>query len=384
MFRLADGRIAVTTRVDSGPGTRAEGAEAELDALLQQGAEAIFAETQPYRYAVWLGRNGRRDEGDVVRRALIAGTDENDRLWGYTGLAGSAGNLAEEERLYAAALRLRPDFAPALYNRAVTLEAYGFEERAYRDYRTLADSAGAARRQVTPERVEGLLIEARVGRATAERDLRSAAELAELRLSMPDVEATYADLLAIAVLTAAHDLEGARRAMEQVGLSSPEAKAALLEDLGPFAEFDSAFAQAVEDWTVVRDRLAVVLAEITGWERNPLLVDPAPDTRARLAIAQAHLGQFAEARATIAPTELYCAYCVRARGLVEAYAGNARRADHWLGEAVRITPSLPRLTTTGPRPIWCGATRRGPSSRRGWRCARGRTGPSRASCGATR
>ena len=43
----------------------------------------------------------------------------------------------------------------------------------------------------------------------------------------------------------------------------------------------------------------------------------------------------------IAPTPLDCAPCLRARGLIEAHAGDPRAADRWLSRAVRLTPSLP-------------------------------------------
>ncbi len=84
-----------------------------------------------------------------------------------------------------------------------------------------------------------------------------------------------------------------------------------------------------------------MLAEIGGYERNAQQADPTAVTRASLAVAQARSGRTAEARATIAPTALDCAPCVRARGTVEAYAGDARAADRWLDKAARLTPSLP-------------------------------------------
>jgi hypothetical protein len=82
VVRLPGGRIAVTTRVGANPGTRTEGSEGELDSMLQRGAEEIYAETQPYRYAVWLTQQKRLDEAKVIRMKLIAGKDLNDRLWG--------------------------------------------------------------------------------------------------------------------------------------------------------------------------------------------------------------------------------------------------------------------------------------------------------------
>lgn len=75
VFRLADGRIAVTARVSGRPASRSEGAVGELDELLRKQAEAIYAETQPYRYSVWLTRKGRNDEARVVLNKLLVSKD---------------------------------------------------------------------------------------------------------------------------------------------------------------------------------------------------------------------------------------------------------------------------------------------------------------------
>ena len=343
VFRTTDGQIAVTTRVGINPGTKAEGAEAELDALLQKGAEAIFAETQPYRYAVWLNRQDRGEEGDAVRRALVAGEDENDRLWGYVGLANSVDDLADIRRYHEAALSLRPDFVPALTNLSISLNNYGLEEESYHLSGRVLKSEGAARRQIVPERVDALMNDARQVRLAYVGDMRAAAEIAEESIGLPDAE--FSDLpvrlVAITNRAAAHDLSGARRVLEESGLTEAEARAALVEMLGPGAEFDSALAAAIGDWATARDVLMTALAGFADYEHARLQLDGTALNRALLAVAHARLGEIEAARAVIAPTALNCAFCVRARGTVEAYAGNPREADHWFSESVRITPSLP-------------------------------------------
>ena len=343
VFRLPRGRIAVTTRVGASPGTRTEGTEAELDALLQQGAEAVYAETQPYRYAVWLTREKRLDEAKAIRLKLIAGTDINDRLWGYNGLAASVDDQTEKDRWYDAALRLRPDFAPVLSNRALGWLNYGREEDAYRGYGDVLRNAASARRELEPGRAEALLNYAGVNRAIFVRDMRKAAQLQEAQIGLPASTANkqITPLLAIFQFTQAHDLVGARRLMEENGLSTPQAMAERLALTGPDAEVDSGAAVAIGDWNAAAVRLERVLADIGEFERTSQQGDPTATTRAYLAVAQARSGRIAEARATIAPTVLDCAYCVRARGTVEAYAGDPRAADRWLDKAARLTPSLP-------------------------------------------
>ena len=61
VVRTAAG-VAVTARAGEAPGRRFEGPEAEIDKLVARAAEAVYAQTQPYRYAVWLASTGRQGE----------------------------------------------------------------------------------------------------------------------------------------------------------------------------------------------------------------------------------------------------------------------------------------------------------------------------------
>lgn len=343
VFRLPDSRLAVTTRVGSNPATRGEGAEAELDALLQQGAEAIYAETQPYRYSVWLVQQSRRDEAKGVLRTLIAGTDKDERLWGYYGLGNLAETPAERDRYFRAALRLKPSFTPALFNLAMSVGAYGREEQGYARLGDFLDNAASARRELQPGWAEDMLNQAEMIRAGLVGDMRQASERAEkgIGLSVWSQGLATAPVSAALVYAGGHDLPAARRVLLEHSLLTPEAMAKRQEQLGPDFEYESAFAFATGDWATARDKLSSVLAETSVYQRKAFQADPTASTRTALTTAYARLGQIDEARATIAPTDLDCAPCVRARGISEAYAGNPRGADHWLAESVRITPSLP-------------------------------------------
>ena len=68
----------------------------------------------------------------------------------------------------------------------------------------------------------------------------------------------------------------------------------------------------------------------------------APTLKAR---ALAHLGRIPEAQSLIGATRLDCQPCVSARGEIAALAGDARTADHWFSEAVRMALSLPMANT---------------------------------------
>ncbi len=53
IVRTATG-LSITARTEEGAAKTFEGADADLDALTQQSAEAIYEATQPYRYAIYL------------------------------------------------------------------------------------------------------------------------------------------------------------------------------------------------------------------------------------------------------------------------------------------------------------------------------------------
>src|SRR6202789_84001 len=69
--------------------------------------------------------------------------------------------------------------------------------------------------------------------------------------------------------------------------------------------------------------------------------DSARELAASRAVAQARLGDFAAARATLAGTNADCYPCVIARGDVEAAAKNWNGAQYWYVEAARQAPALP-------------------------------------------
>jgi len=58
IYRAANG-IAVTARAGDDASPTFTGADADLDKLIQQAAEAVYRSTQPYRYGIWLQRIGR-------------------------------------------------------------------------------------------------------------------------------------------------------------------------------------------------------------------------------------------------------------------------------------------------------------------------------------
>jgi len=94
-----------------------------------------------------------------------------------------------------------------------------------------------------------------------------------------------------------------------------------------------------QDWpeaSTVDRTLAQVLARYPGLAGGRVTYfDPL------MALALAHLGQFAEAEARLKPMPADCYPCLRARAQVAALQGQDARADWWFARAAAIGPSLP-------------------------------------------
>jgi len=86
--------------------------------------------------------------------------------------------------------------------------------------------------------------------------------------------------------------------------------------------------------------LAAYKADTDLWNRFSY-GDAARELAAQRAVAQARLGDFAAARATLAGTNADCYPCLIARGDVEAVARNWSGAEYWYADAARQAPSLP-------------------------------------------
>ena len=79
VVRTAAG-LAVTARAGADPGATFQGAETDIDKLTQQAAEAIYAQTQPYRYAVYLASSGRQAEALAAFAGWRAGARRGPAL----------------------------------------------------------------------------------------------------------------------------------------------------------------------------------------------------------------------------------------------------------------------------------------------------------------
>ena len=315
--------LAVTARAGAASGRRFEGAEADLDRLVGQAAEGIYAQTQPYRYAVWLSAHGRRDEAIAAFTRLTGTGPPQERAWAYTGWASML--LQESQywgaaRLAKAALRLEPRLDPAYPILSLSLASLGREEEVQVSVRqeiALLNSGRAIAPMWEAARLapflEGVLA---VGRG----DLRRAAALLAGGTDRYDLEgraAAYDPRLELAgALTSDHDVAAARRLAPDEPGRYP----------GRLVMLD--------DWNGLASTIPATLAAPTGDARATQIW---PD----VARVYAHLGRFAEAEALLAQTALDCDPCLRSRGEVAALKHDWPAADRWYAEAVRQETTLP-------------------------------------------
>jgi hypothetical protein len=333
------GGITVTTRVGEAPGRSFTGPPAEVDALMMKAAEAVYGQTQPYRYSVYLARAGRSAEALQVLQALARDGDLRERAWAYIGWSSFAPDARMGPVLLHKGLDLNPRLAPgwtALAEQEAMLGHDQASEQALQKAARLlneADAGGTSPRAATQNR---LAVKARTAElagdfALAGRDWAEAA-------GEPGQHSIAAEAGAREVIDLAldHDLSA---------LDDPERwKAAEPTAFGPVLRAKAEIARAIVggDWAHAAAALEGIehAAQLRGPEAYdaPVWITQVHPWRA-YALAQS--GRAAEARTMADATPLDCYPCLRARGLVAMTAGDRQGAARWLEAATAMAPSLP-------------------------------------------
>jgi tetratricopeptide (TPR) repeat protein len=324
------------------------GSDADLDALLQSTAEALYGRAEPYRYWTYLRDHGRLQEG-LVQLAKAADTDGDDRAWARSDLARARlgqGDLAGALALSEESVRLQPD-NPYLMGRHK-----GFSLSVGRD------EAGctAARRGLelirrNPEAMterSRIQYEAqlRTDIAECQGDFIAGAALEQKEADLPEYfgmsgqAATWVYL----DLAMAHDGAGVDRA-----LSRARARADRISDYDIHLQLQRAqvamgrWPQAVQT-TAALQAIAEQPAEVgstyaffDGYRSAQLRLYPA----AMAAYATAMNGDVARGAQMVADTPLDCYLCLRMRGQIAALGHDRRSAERWFAAAVREGPSMP-------------------------------------------
>ena len=340
VYRTADG-VAITARAGGAPGATAKGTEADLDRLVQQAAEAVYGETQPYRYAAYLTSSGRTQEGVAAFQRLAASGPALERGWAHMALAGvlyGQGDNQGAVREAAVAEALAPRLVQPHGTSASALQGgggLGHDEAALQEWRRGAALTRSGRPiDIQASARKSLVLGFDAAGAQLLGDFRTAAADTGFGEGPVEASGTFSFTpLIVRILALGHDLGGARRAMSQGGT--------LEGTFGLSAEREHAVLdEATGDWPGV-------VAELERLRANLIAAGPSQRTPLEralepwLALAYAHTARQAEAEALIASSPLDCDECVLARGQIAAARGDWAGAARWFAMTAQRTPSLP-------------------------------------------
>jgi len=350
VVQLGGGRIAIAFRAGKASG-RVEGKEAEFDAVLQQAAAAVFKATQPYRYVVWLGRSGGNPaEATQVLTTLSRSSELRERLWAMHGLALNAGTDAEAKAIYQRALRLRPDFLPAIGNMPMYALRSGQEEEAFKLRQRTATAYRVGQPDYNPVHAATYALQFEAEVAEFKEDWQGAARMraeAVDQVAAANVVAGYPFTAALTHSTV-HDFAAARATLAAAGYLDPARLADIETKYGKQRSLRMLHAIATGDSSVQATELNAMIASLrqSTSVASAFVSRASPEElinsfRPSLATALTRTGRWREAEAVIAPMPGDHDAAIRARGLIAAYAGRHDRSDALFKLAVARTPSLP-------------------------------------------
>lgn len=331
-------RISLTVRVGDRPGVTLYGAPAELDQLIQRAAEQILAQTEPYRYVVYLSAQNNLDAALAVAEGLALNGSPTDRAWGFTmwsRLLASRGDFAGAAVKARRGLELDPSIAATHDNLAAAYRMLGRDQQALaaseaaltamRRERQGLDKVSGPSRLAT---IEGRVREARgdfgaaAGRYTEAMHIGGLARAGQAAASLPRA------------LAMDHDITGARQALDDLRGTLPE-DALVDAALAPaLVEIQAGDWPAAERLLRKAETTALMFGEAGTVVRGTQI---APN----LAYAMAMRGDLAGARTLIATTPADCYLCARVRAVIVGLSGDRASAETAFAAAAALAPGLP-------------------------------------------
>ena len=337
VFKTENG-FTVTARVSGGAGSSISGGE--LDTLIQKTAENIYSRTQPYRYASYLRRAGRLEEGLAIYKSLALTGPESERGWGLIGWSNAlvdSATLQERNRLLVEAQRY--GLATASFNLSNGENALGHAELSLA---MLRKSREALRSDngIDPAAAPAMATQIDSVEAAVRGDYHAALQATAdyIGANLPGSTQQPTFLLAMAQISA-HDLAAARATLANpIPYPSTNALNEQVNELN----IATRLAMAAGDWQGAYDidRKSIALTRSSrgrvAARRTVLAGDP------RTSVLAAQLGKYAEAEALLRSMPADCYQCLRARAQVAALRQQNPRADwlHWQNEVKQARLSL--------------------------------------------
>jgi tetratricopeptide (TPR) repeat protein len=350
VYRTPDG-LAVTVRASGNSGDTVQGSERDLAGLMQKAAEAVYARTQEFRFAVYLaGRPGPNGEStpQILQRLAQSGSPR-DRIWAFMGIGTQAeyGDPLHAPEIQARAIPLAPRFALPYQNIADEESWLGHDEAALaavnKSVALLANGDGEM-----SARASAISLPANRGFAAELTGDYNEAERRELEATLaPD----YAHIAEIARAWMAkerallHETGAARDAWNSIPASTVR--------IGIVNShiFEIGVLYDLNDWNAVIEKSAQFEKYLKDGENTPPYTPAfAPVTLPRqiwpyTAAALAQTGDMKDALALIGKTPLDCDLCLRMRGNIAVLDHDWNGAAHWFAMVSARAPSIPFADT---------------------------------------
>ncbi len=344
VYRSAEG-IVIAARAGSDGGTKASGDERDLDKLLQQSAETIYRQTQPYRYAVFLANQFKFDAARDAYEQLANGGAPLDRVWAQIGL-GSLYDYTDPPRgleFNRKAAQLSPSFALPWTNLSYEDGSFGRDEAALAEAQTglrLLEQ-GDAELSERAARISLPNARATVGFAVGDfgAALRDYQECAQLPDYGGMVEGARGAIPAVLALL--HQQAAARAALSEI----PPAQSAPGNLFDPGGRVVAYY--WLGDWTstIAMGRKTEAVTNtpnaLPGLSEAYKHLFLAGQVWPYVARALAETGDLKGAHALINRTPADCYTCMRNRADIAAVEGNWNNASLWFARAVAAAPSIP-------------------------------------------
>jgi tetratricopeptide (TPR) repeat protein len=330
--------VSVTVRAGDAPGKTVTGAEGDIDGLVSQAAEALYAQTQPYRYAVFLASHNRAGDALALYKSLAKAGSVEDRKWAYTGWATMLvreGDNAEAAAIIDEGMRAGLDLyqSGGLATQNLAEMALGHSQAGYDNIRL--------QKKLSPNEAGNLIVSPEIAKriqvfaiAWYRGDKRTAAAAAgalgdygleglssAINLREESAEALILD----------HDVAGGLRLSRSAG----SIKGPLILVPAPLLAL-----YELSDWPSLAtgtEQLAAGLQSQGALSKDPI----ERGARPVLAIAYARLGRIDQAKAVAADLPSDCEPCLDARGWVAALAGDRTGSDRWFAAVERMAPEIP-------------------------------------------
>ena len=338
-----DKGLNLTVRAGTDGADSVPGSESDLDAMVQQAAERVYKLTQPYRYGVYLADQNRGDEAINVFKAMAQTGTTEERAWGYNGwlvFASDSITLPSIMSLYQQTKALDPENGLVLSNAAGNEVSAGRFEAALADYKqTLILEKGRSQGKIRADIIGTYILSTN---SNIDRLLGAFHDGAQKRIELINAGGTpggtsFSSGLAQLQMRE-HDLAAAR-----VTLRDPLPDRTTFGRVGTYS-FNLQAAKLsldfmAEDWTSVLGDGKALDPLLTQYSALRALLPNA--VTPFVAYAQAKLGNYTAAEASMANTPGDCYPCLIARGQIAAMQKQDARADYWFNLAVKSAPSIP-------------------------------------------